>query len=204
MDVDRSHKTAEAPLSVGAHAIHVKFVDVSVLATRVELACVEFERADEASSVRFDGAHAGSLLCIPLVDQGVGATGIGMSIVTEGNSGEGCHWVSIVDTLSLVEVTCVSIPEVDVLGSSSGKHVGLGAETNVMDLVLVTLTLALESHITCGFIDANIVVIVEINAGDEGGIMVEGDSGHTSGSFWKLSAALFLSAGCTPGENGWL
>ena len=66
------------------------------------------------------------------------------------------------------------------LGSSSAELVALLVEANVVNLILVSLNSANLSRGGVGFENVDPVVIAEINAGNEGGIVVESDSIDTS------------------------
>ena len=177
-------------------------MNVSVLATREEHTVNEFHGADESTFVYGDGALAVSIFAVPHVDLGVGTTGVAGTIVTPGNAGEGCHCIGSKDTLSLVHVWCIGIPEVDVLGSASSEFVGLRAETNVVDLVGVSLDSADLTPVSC-LEHVDPVIVGEIDATDQRAVVVEGNGVDTSGSLGKLDTALLITSNSVPAEDSW-
>ena len=196
--VNSTDEVSEAESLDNSHGGSVNHVNASVLATGEEVAVGPADRADEALAVEVVGAIA--LTALPDVELGVSTTSVASAIGVVGHAGEGGHGVVTEKTLLLV--AGLSVPEVEMLGTSSGEGSGtrLGGEAHIVDLVGVTLLLGHESA-SLSVEHVQVMLVVEINGSDEGTALGDGNGGDTSASLGELETVELLTSAGVPGEH---
>jgi len=163
------------------HGSWVNAADSLVLGTRVELATGEAHGGNETSLlVSLNKLHAlcvASVVC-PLVDTSVGTSSVAALIRVPDDAGEGGLWVSVEETLFLLSV---NLPEVDMLGSSSGESFRstFHAPGDILDAVGVSIGLH-DLLATLCLVHIDVMFVVKIDAGNMGVVLAEGNSGDTS------------------------
>ena len=190
--------------SVGdRHGRAVNDVDLTILGTRVELALEVSQGADETLVHVHGLLTSAAIITTPAVDLTVGATSVALAIIVPSCASEGSLLVATEETLLFVTISRGTIPEVDVLDTSSGDSLGawLGVPADIMDLVGITL--GLEAAVATGIIDVDLVLVVKIDSSDPA-FFVDSNSCDTTGSLGDLYSLFLLTSAGIPGEDGGL
>jgi len=173
--------------------------NATVLTTRVQDTIMPFHGANETLGVSLEGTSAATVF--PLVDTRVGTTGVAEALVIPSNARHGGHFVGAEETLLLGRLV-ITIPEVDVLDTSSGESLGAGLSRPLNIHDTVGTTLVRHDEVALLHVEyMNIMVVVKINASEHGVVLGPTDGLNTSGTLLEFKFVHLFTSDGVPNED---
>lgn len=201
LDIDGSGKRTEVIAAHGSAISGVDDLDGTVTATRVELASVPHDGADETLSGVVEAVNGLNLVTSPHVDVTNSGTSIGAALVISGNGSEGSSLVATEHTLLLVLL--VDIKELASLDTGGPEVVLVGlVKGEIPDGVGATLDV--PEHLAGADIEeGDDMVVGSISSCNSITISGNSNSGNTSSvSREGLSTDLLTRAGIPDKNSG--
>lgn len=199
LNIDGSREGTEVVAANGFATSGIDDLDGTVTSTRVELAIVPHDGADETLAGVVEAVDGLDLVARPHIDVTDSGTSIGVTITIGGDGSEGSSLVATEQTLLLVLL--VNIKVLASLNTSGPELVLVGlVEGEIPDGVRATLNV--PKHLTgANIVEGNDVIVGFVSSCNSITIGGNGNSGNASGVFGEGLSADLLTGLSVPNKD---